>query len=170
MAIFSDITERKRVEEKLLYQLRLTQGITDSATDSIFVTDADGRATFLNPEAQKVFGFAPEEIIGTALHDTIHHHYQDGRPMPINQCPLGRIHATGETVRDYEDVFFRKDGSNLTMSCSNALLESKGKRVGAVFFMRDITERRRSEQALRESAARLRAIVNACLLYTSRCV
>ncbi|MEI2781884.1 MAG: PAS domain S-box protein [Candidatus Competibacter sp.] len=161
VAIFSDITERKRVEEKLLYQLRLTQGITDSATDSIFVTDADGRATFLNPEAQKVFGFAPEEIIGTALHDTIHHHYQDGRPMPINQCPLGRIHATGETVRDYEDVFFRKDGSNLTMSCSNALLESKGKRVGAVFFMRDITERRRSEQALRESAARLRAIVNA---------
>jgi PAS domain S-box-containing protein len=161
VAIFSDITERKRAEENLLYQLRLTQGITDSATDSIFVTDAGGRVTFLNPEAQKVFGFAHEEIIGKVLHDTIHHHYQDGRPMPISECPLGRIHVTGETVRDYEDVFFRKDSSNLTMSCSNALLENKGKRVGAVFFMRDITERRQSEQALRESAARLRAIVNA---------
>jgi PAS domain S-box-containing protein len=161
VAIFSDITERKAMEEKLLYQLRLTRGITDSATDSIFVTDADGRTTFFNPEARRVFGFAAEEIIGKALHDTIHHHYQDGRPMPINECPLGRIHATGETVRDYEDVFFRKDGSTLSMSCSNALLESKGKRLGAVFFMRDITEQRRSELALRESAARLRAIVNA---------
>ena len=161
VAIFSDITERKAMEEKLLYQLRLTQGITDSSTDSIFVTDAEGRTTFLNPEARRVFGFAPEEIIGRLLHDTIHHHYPDGRPMPVKECPLGRIHVTGETVRDYEDIFFRKDGSTLSLSCSNALLESKGKRLGAVFFMRDITEQRRSELALRESAARLRAIVNA---------
>lgn len=161
VAIFSDITERKRVEEKLIYQLRLTQSITDSATDSIFVTDANGLVTFCNPEARKVFGVTPEDLIGKNLHDSIHHHYPDGRPLPQRECRLGRIHLTGETVRDIEDVFFRKDGSTLTMACSNALLENKGKRVGAVFFMRDITERRRDELALQESEARLRAIVDA---------
>lgn len=161
VAIFSDITERKRAEENLLYQLRLTQGITDSATDSIFVTDASGRVTFLNPEASRVFGFTADELMGRVLHDTIHHHYPDGRPLPMSECRLGRIFTLGETVRDYEDVFYRKDGSALTMACSNALLESRGKRTGAVFFMRDITERKRAEQALRESAARLRAIINA---------
>ncbi|MBL8258500.1 MAG: PAS domain S-box protein [Candidatus Competibacteraceae bacterium] len=161
VAIFSDITERKQVEERLLYQLRLTQGITDSATESIFVTNAKGEVTFFNPEARRVFGFTPEEIIGRSLHDTIHHHYPDGRPIPVEECFLGRIYLTGESVRDHEDVFQRKDGAILTMSCSNALLENKGKRLGAVFFMRDVTERRRNEKALRESAARLRAIVNA---------
>lgn len=161
VAIFSDITERKRVEEKLLYQLRLTQGITDSATESIFVTDAGGRVTFLNPEAKRVFGFADDELMGKILHDVIHHHYPDGRPLPTNECHLGRIFTLGKTVRDHEDIFYRKDGSTLLMACSSALLESKGKRIGAVFFMRDITERKRAEQALRESAARLRAIVHA---------
>ncbi|MBK8898882.1 MAG: PAS domain S-box protein [Candidatus Competibacteraceae bacterium] len=161
VAIFSDITERKRVEEKLLYQLQLTQGITDSATESIFVTNAKGEVTFLNPEARKVFDFTPEEIIGTSLHDAIHHHYPDGRPIPLEECRLGRTYITGERIRDHEDTFQRKDGAILTMSCSSALLENKGKRLGAVFFMRDVTARRRNEKALRESAARLRAIINA---------
>lgn len=161
VAIFSDITERKRVEEKLLYQLRLTQGITDSATESIFVTDAKGIVTFLNPEALKVFGFTAEEIIGKPLHDTIHHHYPDGRPIPIEECRLGRTYTLGEYVRDYEDSFQRKDDARLIMLCSSALLENKGKRLGAVFFLRDVTARRQSEQALQESAARLRAIINA---------
>lgn len=161
VAIFSDISERKRVEEKLLYQLRLTQGITDSATESIFVTDAKGMVTFLNREASRVFGYLPEEIIGQALHETIHGHYPDGRSMPVEDCQLGRTYATGETIRDHEDIFQRKDGTTLTMACSSALLENKGKRLGAVFFLRDITEQRRNEKALQESAARLRAIINA---------
>lgn len=133
VAIFSDISERKRVEEKLLYQLRLTQGITDSATESIFVTDAKGMVTFLNPEASRVFGFSPEEIIGKSLHETIHSRYPDGRLMPAEQCRLGRTYVTGETIRDHQDLFHRKDGTTLTMSCSSALLENKGKRLGAVF-------------------------------------
>lgn len=160
VAIFSDITERKRVEEELFYQLQLTVGITDSATESIFVTDAKGQVTFFNPEAQKVFGFTREEIIGKSLHDAIHH-YPDGRPIPVEQCRLGRIFTTGQSIRDHEDTFQRRDGAILTMSCSSALLESKGKRLGAVFFMRDITERRRNEKALQASAARVRAIINA---------
>jgi PAS domain S-box-containing protein len=161
VAIFSDITERKRVEEKLLYQLRLTQGITDSATESIFVTDAKGAVTFLNPEALKVFGFTAEEIIGKPLHNTIHHHYPDGRPIPLDGCRLGRTYTLGEHIRDHEDLFQRKDGTVLIMLCSSAPLENKGKRLGAVFFLRDVTARRQSEQALQESAARLRAIINA---------
>ncbi|MBL8251105.1 MAG: PAS domain S-box protein, partial [Candidatus Competibacter sp.] len=161
VAIFSDITERKQVEERLLYQLRLTQGITDSATESIFVTNAKGEVTFFNPEARRVFGFTSEEIIGKSLHETIHHHYPDGRLLPLEECALGRIYTSGESLRDHEDAFLRKDGAILTMSCSNALLETKGKRLGAVFFMRDITERRRNEKALQESASRLRAIINA---------
>lgn len=161
VAIFSDITERKHVEEQLLYQLRLNQGITESATESIFVTDAKGRVTFLNPEAQRVFGFTPAELLGEVLHNKIHYRYPDGRPLLAEECRLGRIYLTGETIRDQENIFFRKDGTPLIMTCSSAVLENKGKRVGAVFFMRDITNRRRDEQAFQESAARLRAIVSA---------
>jgi PAS domain S-box-containing protein len=161
VAMFSDITERKRVEEKLLYQLRLTQGITDSATDSIFMTDAEGRVTCINPEAERAFGYSTDELIGEVLHDRLHHHHSNGRQFPAAECPLARIYTSGETVRDYEDVFFRKDGSTLTVLYSNALLESRGKRLGAVLFVRNITESKQAEATLRENAARLRAIVHA---------
>ncbi len=161
VAMFSDITERKRVEEKWLYQLRLNQAITDSATDSIIVTDAEGRIRCINPEAERVFGYRADELIDASLHERLHRHDLDHHPLPLNQCPLATIHTTGATVRDHEDVLFHKDGSILTVECSTALLESRGKRLGMVFFIRDITERKRAEAALRESAARLRAIIHA---------
>lgn len=161
VAMFSDITERKRAEEKWLYQLRLNQAITDSATDSIIVTDSDGRIRCINPEAERVFGYRADELIGTRLHERLHRHDLDHHPLLLSQCPLATIHANGETVRDHEDVLFRQDGSILTVECSTAVLESRDNRHGAVFFFRDITERKRSEAALRESAARLRAIIHA---------
>lgn len=161
VAMFSDITERKRVEEKLLYQLRLTQGITESSADSIFVTDAEGRVTFVNPEVERTFGFTADELMGKVLHERIHHYYPDSCPYPTCRCPLAKIHASGEAIRDCEDMFFRKDGSTFTALYSYAPLVSKGKRLGAVLFVRDITERKRAEAALQESAARLRAIVHA---------
>jgi len=144
-------TLRIQAEEQLRYQLQLSQSITDKAADSIFVCDERGRATFINPEAAKTFGFSAEELTGQPLHDKIHHRYPDGRAFARTDCVLEQIHTTGRTVRNQEQVFFRKDGSPVIVECSNAALEVNGQRVGAVLMARDVTEQRAQEEIRRKS-------------------
>lgn len=149
-----DITDRRRSERALRYQLDLNRGITEQSTDSIFVTDAEGRVTAVNPEAERTFGQTALELHGRVLHDVIHHHYPDGRPFPMSECPLCRAYATGEAIRDHEAIVFRKDGSPLVVTASNATLVSDSKLVGVALILHDITAMRRSEQALRDADQR----------------
>jgi PAS domain S-box-containing protein len=119
------------------------------------LTDTEGRVTFVNPEAERVFGYQAEEMKGRVLHDLIHHHYMDGRPFPASECRMMRVCQTGETIRHNEDVFFRKDGKRIEASHSNALLEIDGKRLGAAHVLHDITNRKRMEEDLRQQSALL---------------
>src|SRR5512132_644787 len=152
----TDITPRKRAEEQLAEQLGLLTAITDSAADAIFVSDDEERVTLMNPAAERIFGWSRQELTGRKLHDAIHERYPDGRPYPASECPLSRVYATGETLVGHEDVFFHKDGSQVPVACSNAPLMIEGRIAGSVLVAHDITERKRSEAALRESEARYR--------------
>jgi PAS domain S-box-containing protein len=152
--VFRDCSVRRQADavqrERLALQDRLAK-IADNAAECIFVTDAEGRVTFINPEAERTFGFTSVELLGQLMHDRIHHHYPDGRPLPMSECPFSEVYRSGQPVRDHEDMFFRKDGSPLAVNCSNAPLEIDGLRVGAVLIARDISERKRAEAALSAS-------------------
>jgi PAS domain S-box-containing protein len=155
IAIKQDVTDRRRAEEQLRYQFQLLQSITEGAAESIFVTNDDGCVTFMNPEAERTFGFTPAELIGRPLHESVHHHYPDGRPFPRSDCALGRAYSVGEVGRNLEYVFFRKDGTPVTLMGSYAPLHAGGKRIGAVTIVRDITERKRAEDAIAQLNAEL---------------
>ncbi len=148
--ILRDITERKRAEAALRYQLDLTRSIMEKATDSIFINDAEGRVIEVNAEAEKTFGYSADELKGQVLHDLIHHHHRDGRLYPMSECPLCHVYHTGEIIRDHEAILFRKDGSRLFVTGTSAALESGGKLLGAALILHDISERKQAEQALRE--------------------
>src|SRR5215210_8885388 len=152
-------TKRKRAEEALQYQLGLTRTITDNAADSLFLWDTEGRVTFMNPAAEQTFGWRQEELLGEVLHDRMHHHHPDGRPYPTSESPLVRVFESAQTLRDHEDVFFRKDGSPIEVSCSLAPIVVGGEITGAVLVVRDITERKRAEEALQISETRFRTII-----------
>jgi PAS domain S-box-containing protein len=149
LGVTRDITERKLAEEQLLYELQLIRNITDSADECIFIADENGNVKFANLEAVRTFGFSLDELMGQSLHETLHHSYADGRPFPKSDCVLGRTRVSGSTIRNHEDVFFRKDGSPVIVECSNAPVETDEQRFGAVLIARDITERKRAEEALR---------------------
>ena len=153
----TDITERKRAEEALKAQVHLLTAITDSAADAIFATDSEACVTLANPAAERIFGWSQQELIGCKLHDIIHDHYPDGRPYPASECPLNRVYSAGESFLGHEDTFFRKDGSPVPVSCSNAPLMVEGRIAGSVLVAHDITQRKSAEAALRESEARYRA-------------
>jgi PAS domain S-box-containing protein len=149
-----DVTEKREAEDKLRQQLLLFNAITDCAASSIFVTDGNGRITFVNTETERAFGFQDSELIGKTLHHVIHHHYPDGRPYPFEECPNCFIYKRGEAVRNHEAVFFRKDGSSVAVSCSNSSLDVGGVPEGAVLVVHDITDLKRAQEALREADRR----------------
>ena len=154
-----DITERKEAEQKLRYQLQLTQNITDTAAVAIFVSGADGNISFINPEAEKIFGYTLSELTGRSLHEILHYQHPDGRPFPIAECPLGRVYEDGRAVRDYESVFYRRDGTPVWVICSSMPIIEQGRVTGEVMTMQDISERKqleaeREQLLVREQQAR----------------
>ncbi|MGC1955294.1 MAG: PAS domain S-box protein, partial [Gammaproteobacteria bacterium] len=152
----TDITPRKRAEEQLAQQLGLLTAMTDSAADAIFVSDGEERVTLMNPAAERIFGWSRQELMGRKLHEAIHGGHPDGCPYPASECPLSRVYATGETLVRHEDVFFHKDGAQVPVAFSNAPLVIEGQIAGSVLVAHDITNRKRAEQALRQSEARYR--------------
>src|SRR5919112_1036562 len=159
VGVLGDVTERKRAEGALQYQRDLTRAITDHAADSLFLWDTEGRVTFINPAAEETFGWRREELLGEVLHDRMHHHRPDGRPYPSSECPLLRVFESGQTLRDHEDVFFRRDGAPIDVACSLAPIVVEGKITGATLVVRDITERRKNEEVVRQSELLYRTVM-----------
>jgi PAS domain S-box-containing protein len=149
-----DITESKLADARLRAQSRLNRAITECAAESIFLTDATGRITMVNPEAERLFGYTQEEFNGQMLHELLHYQYPDGRPYPNEECANCRIYSGGEKVHHHEVVFFCKEGREVTVVCSNAPLEIDGEVTGAVLVAHDISERKVFEEALQEADRR----------------
>ncbi|MBA1159334.1 PAS domain S-box protein [Microvirga mediterraneensis] len=150
-SLLSAATERDQSAE-------IAAVVAKHAADAIFLMDAAGRITFANPAAERMFGWTQSELLERNLHDALHHHYPDGRPYPKEECPVAQSYRAGEPLTGHEDVFFRKDGSPIDVSCSNAPIVRNGVVTGSVLTIQDISARKAAEEALAESEARFRAL------------
>jgi PAS domain-containing protein len=74
----------------------------------------------------------------------------------MKECPLAAVFEAGIGLKVHDDVFFRKDGAPLPVSCSNTPIVKEGRIVGAALVVRDVSDQKRREAALRESEARFR--------------
>ncbi|HEX6289954.1 MAG TPA: PAS domain-containing sensor histidine kinase [Herpetosiphonaceae bacterium] len=133
-------------EQARRYQPQIMQIITDNATAGLFMMDAQGRCTFMNPAAEQITGYTFAEIEGQILHDMIHHTHPDGTPYPMAECPIDRALPQNNQMRAHEDVFVRKDGTFFPVSCAASPIIKNGVPVGTVIEVRDITVRKRAEE------------------------
>lgn len=139
----------------------LKQTITDNATDALFIIDANGFCTFMNPAAEEMTGFEFWEMQERSLHDMVHHSRPDGSPYPVAECPLRIALQNGVNSKEtYEEVFVRKDGSFFDASCSVHLIDNSNREAYAIIEVRDITEEKRAQQAIIESEARFRSMAD----------
>jgi PAS domain S-box-containing protein len=143
--VFRDITERKHAEEA---QARLA-AIVESSQDAIVSKTFDGVILSWNAGAERLFGYAPHEAIGRPITLIIPPERQDEE-----QEILARIRS-GERVEHYETVRVSKQGRRIDISLTiSPIRDGSGRIVGASKVARDITERKRAQEALREADRR----------------
>ena len=144
VAIRTDITERKREEE---IRGRLA-AVVESSDDAIIGKTLDGTITSWNPGAVKLFGYSAAEAVGKSMRMLL-------PPERANEETeiLTRI-GRGEAVDHFETVRLRKDGQKIDISATiSPIKNSQGAVVGASKIARDMTERKRAEEALKKSLA-----------------
>jgi PAS domain S-box-containing protein len=133
---------------------RQLEAVCNNAMVALFIMDEHNHCTYMNPAAVELTGFTFAEMQGRLLHDLIHHSHPDGSRFPMEECPIGRALLTGSQARG-EEVFVHKDGHFYEVAFAASPIREGESIVGAVLEVQDITERRRVEEELRESATRL---------------
>jgi PAS domain S-box-containing protein len=152
-----DINERKGVEEALRNNETRLRAITDSAQDAILMMGPEGAITFWNPAAERILGYTGEEAIGQNLHKLLAPaRYHDAHWQAFSGfAKTGQGEAVGKTL---ELVARRKDGEEIPVELSLSAVYLNGWQ--AVGVLRDITERKHAEYALKESQQRLGDIID----------
>jgi PAS domain S-box-containing protein len=149
--IATDITQRKRAEEALRRSEQKYRNLFDTAPVGIMLSSRDGKVMEANQTLLDIFGYAGEEISSVAVRD-----------MYFNPSDLAEFEDTIERqgyVKDYAVTIRRKDGA--AREClvnSTVLYDPDGTIAGHQHIVLDITERKRSEDALKQSEQRYRAL------------
>ena len=144
--IARDITGSKEAEERLRRALEFDETVMLSMGEGLFTLDNEGRVTFMNPAAQRLFGWTLTEMLGRKMHDVTHHSHPDGSPFPIEECAGYAVLREGKMLSEHEDVFIRKDGSFFDVVYSSSPLRGDGKVTGVVVVFRDISDRKQAEE------------------------
>lgn len=154
VAVFRNITGAKRTDEALRESQEQYRLLVTKANDIIYRTDAMGRFTFVNPVATRILKYSEQELLGRRFIELIHPDHQ-----PAAERFYGRQFIRQQASTYYEFLALAKDGSEVWIGQNVQVLLEQGEVVGFQAVARDITERKRAEDALLESEGRLRSIV-----------
>lgn len=147
--VLHDVTDRKRTEEALRRQALTFENIYDA----VIVVDLDFNIVDWNPAATRLFGYEKEEAVGRNISIV---HYPDVAERQMLSIKAG-IMSAGRWEGEY--AFARKDGTRgIAEIVIVPFLDVHGTPVGTVGVTRDITKRKRTEQALRDSEEKYRLL------------
>jgi len=146
-----DITERQRAEEALHASEEKFRGISERSSDLIYVENAKGQITYVSPSVTRILGYTPDEVIGTQgdlfVAEEDRQKIRDGR---ISK-------QEGDTFENFIIHVRRKDGTLAELDLQAIPIVRNGAFLGLQVIGREVTGRRKAEQALRESEERFRA-------------
>jgi len=146
---YRDITERKKLEEQQL----LITSIVDSSDDAIVSKGTDGIITSWNKGAENILGYEPQEAIGRHISMII-----PAKLLNEEELILENIRA-GRSVEHFQTQRRRKDGEVIDVSLTvSPIKDSVGNVVGASKILRDISERKKAEERIKQSEANYRQL------------
>jgi len=148
LGLFSDITERKRAEERL----RQTQFAMDQAVDAIYWIDPHAKILYANEAASLMMGYSKDELLGMTVHDL-------NPDFPVSMWPGFWEETRRNRTMSFETNHRAKDGRLVPIDIRVSFLAYEGQEFHCA-FVRDITQRKRAEEALRVSEELGRGILN----------
>ena len=139
--------------------------VLQSIGDAVIVTDSEARVVQMNRVAENLTGWRLEEAKGDPLQQ-VFHIVDEGTREPV-ESPAEKVRRLGTAVElANHTILIHKDGSETAIDDSGApVLDDNGALAGIVLVFRDITRQRAEAEALRESAARLKAMYTTSLGY-----
>ncbi|TWT67392.1 PAS domain-containing hybrid sensor histidine kinase/response regulator [Allorhodopirellula solitaria] len=155
--VFRDVTKRRQLERDHAegdHHARLLGAIVTSSDDAIISKSLDGTIRSWNAAAERIFGYTEEQAIGRHISMLI-----PAERIEEEDHIIARIRA-GERVEHFETVRLRSDGRLVFVSLTiSPIKNAEGQIIGASKIARDISERKRTQEVLREHEQRFRTFV-----------
>ncbi len=146
-----DVTERKYAQDALQQVLRQWQITFNSARDSIMLIDKDHKIIRANSETEKILNLPLEEILGRKCYELIHEAHDIIEGCPLEQAIKNKNRAEMELYLPKEDKYM--------LISVDPIINEDGKVLSVVHIMRDVTERKRAEQLIKNDRDRLEGVV-----------
>ncbi len=150
-----DITDSRQAERRIRESEALYRTLVETSPDAIGLMGMDGTIIMINKRAMEVFGFEPtDDLRGRNIMDFVAtENYDD---VLNNLDKLKKAH----TLRNWEIISYKKDGQPFYLDISSTILmDEKGSPESILIVFKDISERKKMENALRDEALRRRILV-----------
>jgi two-component system sensor histidine kinase UhpB len=147
-----EMAERRRAEETVQQSESKYRSLVELTSDWIWEVDQSGVYTYVSPKVKDLLGYEPEELIGTRPFELMPP--DEGRRV---NASFASIAASKETFEGLENVNLHKDGREVVLETNGVpILDTDGNLMGYRGIDRDITERKRTEEELKNSRQQLR--------------
>jgi PAS domain S-box-containing protein len=153
LATIRDISERKRVEKALAESESFNRNLVENLPDYVVLYGSDGKIIYVNPAAERGFGYNAEEVTGTSVLLYVAPECRDEVAANI------AVRRAGGDTRTYETVLITHDGQRRTVLAKGTLVHYHDM-TATLLLLIDITDRKVAEVALRESEEKYRVIFN----------
>jgi PAS domain S-box-containing protein len=151
---FLDVTERARAEQALRESEERHRNLVESSRDWVWETDANAVITFASAKVVDLLGYTPEEVVGRSAYDLM-----PPGDVAEARAAFGPFVAERKAFRGIENTNLHKNGRRVVLESNGVpVFDASGAFRGFRGMDTDITERKRAEEALRESEARYRRI------------
>ncbi|MDB5919282.1 MAG: hypothetical protein JWR40_3516 [Massilia sp.] len=147
---FRDVSSQRRADKALLENSALLRAISDTSADVIFAKDRSGRFQFANPATLALIGKPPGEVIGRTDSEVLSDPGAAGEVMGNDRLVMN----WGAPMKFEETLPLPEGGQRTWLSRKIPYFDAGGEVVGLLGISRDITNRKRAEQDLRESNSR----------------
>jgi PAS domain S-box-containing protein len=155
VALQREVHEREATERELQIRTAYLERLFEHAPEAIVVLDLEDRVQRVNAEFTRLFGYEVSEAVGRSIRELVVPESEHA-----NAAQLSTAVALGKSVGT-ESVRKRKDGSLVDVSILGTPINLANNQMAVYGIYRDITDRKRAEAALRETAQRLEAIIRA---------